>query len=64
LVERVAAIIENRKYRAYARLNIKNALVFWEIGEYVNAVILSNRHADYGKIESGSFHRMVTASIR
>ena len=49
LFERVAAIIENRKSRAYARVNTENTMMFWEIGEYINSVVLDSKRADYGK---------------
>jgi hypothetical protein len=49
LFARVAAIIENRKYRAYARVNTENTMMFWEIGEYINSVVLDSKRADYGK---------------
>jgi predicted nuclease of restriction endonuclease-like (RecB) superfamily len=49
LFERVAAIIENRKARAYARVNSENTLMFWEIGVYINTAVLKSKRADYGK---------------
>ncbi|MCL1795162.1 MAG: PDDEXK nuclease domain-containing protein [Oscillospiraceae bacterium] len=49
LFERVAAIIENRKYRAYAHANHENTLMFWEVGQYINSVVLGNKRAAYGK---------------
>jgi predicted nuclease of restriction endonuclease-like (RecB) superfamily len=49
LFERVAAIIENRKARAYARVNTEHTMMFWEIGEYINSVVLGSKRADYGK---------------
>ena len=49
LFERVAAIIENRKYRAYAHVNQETTMMFWEVGCYINSVVLKNKHAEYGK---------------
>ena len=49
LFERVAAIIENRKYRAYAHANRENTLMFWEVGQYINSAVLGNKRAAYGK---------------
>ncbi|MCL2878900.1 MAG: PDDEXK nuclease domain-containing protein [Treponema sp.] len=49
IFERIAAIIENRKYRIYAQTNHENTLMFWEIGRYINMVILGNKRAAYGK---------------
>jgi len=49
LFQRIAAIIENRKYRAYAQVNHENTLMFWEIGRFINMVILGNKRAAYGK---------------
>jgi hypothetical protein len=45
----VAAIIESRKNRTYARVNTENTMMFWEIGEYINSVVLGNKRADYGE---------------
>ena len=49
LFERVAAIIENRKSRAYAHVNREATMMFWEIGTHINSVILGNKRAEYGK---------------
>jgi len=49
LFERVAAIIENRKYRAYAHANQETTLMFWEVGQYINSTVLGNQRAAYGK---------------
>jgi predicted nuclease of restriction endonuclease-like (RecB) superfamily len=49
LFERVAAIIENRKNRAYAHANRETTMMFWEVGQYINSVILDNKRAAYGK---------------
>ena len=49
LFERVSAIIENRKFRAVAYANSEVTLMFWEIGQYVNSVVLEAKRAAYGK---------------
>jgi hypothetical protein len=49
LFERVAAIIENRKYRAAAHANSEATLMFWEVGQYINSVVLEFKRAAYGK---------------
>jgi len=49
LFERVAAIIENRKYRAAVHANQETTLMFWEIGKYINQAVLGNERAAYGK---------------
>jgi predicted nuclease of restriction endonuclease-like (RecB) superfamily len=49
LFERVAAIIENRKYRTYAHANTETTLMFWEVGQYINSTVLGNQRAAYGK---------------
>jgi len=49
LFERVSEIIENRKYRAYAHANQELTLMFWEIGGYINSIVLNGNRAAYGK---------------
>jgi predicted nuclease of restriction endonuclease-like (RecB) superfamily len=49
LFERVAAIIENRKARAGAYANREATLMYWEVGQYINAVMLDGGRAEYGK---------------
>jgi len=49
LFTRVSAIIENRKYRAFSRANQEMTLMFWEVGVYINSVVLKGKRADYGK---------------
>jgi hypothetical protein len=56
LFERVAAIIENRKRRAYAHVNHETTMMFWEIGRFINSIALDNKRAEYGKIELVAFH--------
>jgi predicted nuclease of restriction endonuclease-like (RecB) superfamily len=49
LFERVADIIENRKARAGAYANREVTLMYWEVGQYVNSVVLDYKRAEYGK---------------
>jgi predicted nuclease of restriction endonuclease-like (RecB) superfamily len=49
LFERIAAIIENRKSRAAAYTNREVTLMFWEVGQYINAAVLDFKRAAYGK---------------
>ena len=45
----VAQIIENRKFNAISATNSQVILMFWEIGDYINSVILGMERAEYGK---------------
>ncbi|MCL1791665.1 MAG: PDDEXK nuclease domain-containing protein [Peptococcaceae bacterium] len=49
LFEQIVAIIENRKSRAAAYANSEVTLMYWEIGKYVNTVVLDFNRAEYGK---------------
>jgi predicted nuclease of restriction endonuclease-like (RecB) superfamily len=49
LFERVSTIIENRKSRAGAYANREVTLMYWEIGKYVDSVLLGGVRAEYGK---------------
>ena len=49
LLERVSEIIENRKHRAQVSANSEVTLMFWEVGQYVNSVVLDEQRASYGK---------------
>jgi predicted nuclease of restriction endonuclease-like (RecB) superfamily len=49
LFERISIIIENRKYRAQAQANCEATLMFWEVGQFINSVVLENKRAAYGK---------------
>lgn len=49
LFARVAEIIESRKASAGAYANREVTLMFWEIGRYINTVLLGNERAEYGK---------------
>ena len=45
----MSEIIENRKSQAAIYANNEVTLMFWEIGRYVNSVILDSKRAAYGK---------------
>jgi predicted nuclease of restriction endonuclease-like (RecB) superfamily len=45
----VAQIIEKRKFNAISAANSQIILMFWEIGTYINSVILGMERAEYGK---------------
>ena len=49
IFERVADIIETRKYRAGTYANFEITLMYWEVGHYVNSVVLDGGRATYGK---------------
>ena len=49
LLERIFAIIENRKYRAATAANSEVTLMFWEVGQVISTVTLDNKRAAYGK---------------
>jgi len=49
LFERVSKIIESRKYKMRAVVNSEATLMFWEIGQFINSIILDNKRAAYGK---------------
>ena len=49
LFERVSAIIENRKQRVQLAANSETTLMFWEVGQHINSVVLNTKRAAYGK---------------
>jgi hypothetical protein len=49
LFSRIAEIIETRKTRAAAYANSEVTLMYWEIGRYINSVLLGGERAEYGK---------------
>ena len=49
IIERVAKIIETRKSLAGAYANREITLMYWEIGHYINSVVLDGSRAAYGK---------------
>ncbi|MDR2569940.1 MAG: DUF1016 N-terminal domain-containing protein, partial [Oscillospiraceae bacterium] len=49
LLNRVSAIIDNRKLNAQAAANSEATMMFWEVGQYINSVVLEAKRAIYGK---------------
>jgi predicted nuclease of restriction endonuclease-like (RecB) superfamily len=49
LLERVSAIIENRKVRAGAYANREVTLMYWEVGQYIDSVLLGGERSTYGR---------------
>ena len=49
LFKRISQIIEKRKFRAYSSANKEATLMFWEVGQHINSVILDSKRAEYGK---------------
>ncbi|MCL1996776.1 MAG: PDDEXK nuclease domain-containing protein [Defluviitaleaceae bacterium] len=45
----VSEIIDNRKSRAAAYANSEVTIMYWEVGRYINSVILDFKRAKYGK---------------
>jgi len=46
---KISAIIEQGKTAAYSYANNSTNLMFWNIGQYINKVILNSNRAEYGK---------------
>jgi hypothetical protein len=42
LFSHVSEIIENRKYRAVTHTNQETTIMFWEVGQHINSVVLGN----------------------
>ena len=49
LFDRISKIIETRKIQAASYANREANVMFWEIGKYINSVILDFKRAPYGK---------------
>ena len=49
IFERVSEIIETRKYRAGMYANREVTLMYWEVGHYINSIVLDGSRASYGK---------------
>ncbi|MCL2135501.1 MAG: hypothetical protein FWH37_08145 [Candidatus Bathyarchaeota archaeon] len=45
LFTQVAKIIERRKYCAIIHANQETTMMFWEVGQYINSVILNSKRA-------------------
>jgi len=60
LFQQISKIIENRKSNAAAYANREVNLMFWEIGRYINSVILDFKRAPYGKKIFSTLSRKLT----
>jgi predicted nuclease of restriction endonuclease-like (RecB) superfamily len=49
LFSSVSEIIEKRKFRAQASVNSEITLMYWEVGQFINSVLLNYKRAEYGK---------------
>jgi predicted nuclease of restriction endonuclease-like (RecB) superfamily len=49
LFTQIAKIIENRKYKAITHTNQEVTMMFWEVGQHINSVVLDSKRAEYGK---------------
>jgi predicted nuclease of restriction endonuclease-like (RecB) superfamily len=49
IFDRACAIIESHKSRAAVQVNQELTMMFWEIGQYINSIVLENQRAAYGK---------------
>jgi predicted nuclease of restriction endonuclease-like (RecB) superfamily len=60
LFEHISKIIEDRKFNAAVYANCEINLMFWEIGHYINSVILNFKRAPYGKKIFSTLSRKLT----
>ena len=49
LLSNISSIIEKRKFSLVTTANSHLIFMFWEIGKYINQIILEDNRADYGK---------------
>jgi predicted nuclease of restriction endonuclease-like (RecB) superfamily len=49
LFTQISKIIENRKFRAITHANQEVTIMFWEVGQQINSVVLDSKRAEYGK---------------
>lgn len=49
IFEKISKIIESRKSSAGAYANREVTLMYWEVGHYINSVVLDDERAEYGK---------------
>ena len=49
LFNEISALIEQSKRAAFVQLNNITVMLYWQIGKHINADILENKRADYGK---------------
>jgi predicted nuclease of restriction endonuclease-like (RecB) superfamily len=60
LFDQISKIIENRKHHTAAYANQEINLMFWEIGRYINSVVLDFKRAPYGKSIFSTLSRKLT----
>jgi len=49
LFKQIVTIIEKRKFHAITQVNQDTTIMFWEVGQFINSVVLDNKRAAYGK---------------
>jgi len=49
LFDKISTLIEQSRRVIYTHANGTTAFLYWEIGKYINAEMLRNKRADYGK---------------
>jgi hypothetical protein len=49
LFDHISTIIESRKSSAGAYANREVTLMYWEIGHYINSIVINGKRAEYGK---------------
>jgi len=61
ILEKVSGIIETRKARAGAYANSEVTLMYWEVGQYVNSIVLDGSRAAYGKQIVSTLSKQLTS---
>jgi hypothetical protein len=64
LFECVSAIIESRKSHAASYANREITLMYWEVGRYINSVVLDFKRAEYGKKIFATLSRKLVEAVR
>ena len=49
LFQQIVKIVENRKFRVNTQVNQNTTIMYWEIGQHINNVVLEKKRAAYGK---------------
>ncbi|MDR0779059.1 MAG: DUF1016 N-terminal domain-containing protein [Methanomassiliicoccaceae archaeon] len=49
MISHISEMIDDRRCRAYSRVNQEMMMMFWEIGRHLNSVVLGNKNAEYFK---------------
>ena len=49
LFNEISALIDQSRRTIYAQARASSTVLFWQIGKRINADILENKRADYGK---------------